>query len=279
MNHLAQASNRYENGEAKLLDVLRARLDLSEAVQSRISASNNTVTAAAEFLRSLGLSADRASRDDVLPASANGLDAMLKEFELPGMTPAEALGQARTNSPALMVKRARLRAAMHEVDRAVADLFPELKLSTSFDFSDPAWNFGWAFGAAQSLFLGWRKTPAVDAAVVRMRAARMDVEAAERTLSRDLAVAIANRDDSVASLAAARISVRQARENLRVADEQYRLGEASRIDYTTAVSGYADALGKRVKAFYDRQLAEARIMRLAGIEPIYHHQTVREENQ
>ena len=104
----------------------------------------------------------------------------------------------------------------------------------------------------------------------------MEVEAAERTLSRDLAVAIANRDDSVASLAAARTSVRQARENLRVSDEQYKLGEASRIDYATAVSGYTSALGKRVKAFYERQLAEARIMRLAGIEPIYHHQTVRE---
>ena len=131
--------------------------------------------------------------------------------------------------------------------------------------------------AAQSLFLGWRKTTAVDAAVVRMRSARMDVEAAERALSRDLAVAIAGRDDSVASLAAARTSVRQARENLRVANEQYRLGEASRIDYTTAVSDYAVALGKRVKAFYEGQLAEAKIIRLTGVEPLYHHQIMKEE--
>ena len=105
----------------------------------------------------------------------------------------------------------------------------------------------------------------------------MDVEAAEQTLSRDLEVAIANRDDSVASLAAARTSVRQARENLRVANEQYRLGEASRIDYTTAVSDYAVALGKRVKAFYEGQLAEAKIIRLTGAEPLYHHQVMKEQ--
>ena len=105
----------------------------------------------------------------------------------------------------------------------------------------------------------------------------MDVEAAERALSRDLAVAIAGRDDSVASLAAARTSVRQARENLRVANEQYRLGEASRIDYTTAVSDYAVALGKRVKAFYEGQLAEAKIIRLTGAEPLYHHQIMKEQ--
>ena len=277
LNHLSQATNRFENGEAKLLDVLRARLDLSEAVQARISASNDTVTAGAEFLRALGLSADRASRLDVLSVASDGLDATMKEFERSRMSTAEALEFARTNSPALMVKRAMLRVAMNEVDWAVADLFPELKLSSSLDFSDPIWNWSWAFNAAQSLFLGWRKTTAVDAAVVRMRSVRMDVETAERTLSRDLAVAIAGRDDSVASLAAARTSVRQARENLRVANEQYRLGEASRIDYTTAVSDYAVALGKRVKAFYEGQLAEAKIIRLTGAEPLYHHQIVKEQ--
>ena len=279
LHHLTQATNMFENGEAKLLDVLRARLNLSEAVQARISASNNTVTAGAEFLRALGLSADRATREDVLAAMPNGLDVALKEFEHTSFGTEEALEFARTNSPALMVKRARLRAAANDVDWAVADLFPELRLSTSFNFADPAWNWSWAFDAAQSLFLGWRKTTAVDAAVVRMRAARMEVEVAEQALSRDLAVAIATRDDSVASFAAARTSVKQAHENLRVADEQYRLGDASRIDFTDAVADFAIALGKRVQAFYEGQLAEAKIIRLTGAEPLYHHCVVRENGQ
>ena len=279
LHHLTQATNRFANGEAKLLDVLRARLDLSEAVQARITASNNTVTAGADFLRALGLSADRSSREEVLAPLPNGLSAALMEFEHSAFSAAEALDLARTNSPALMVKRAQLRAAANDVDWAVADLFPELKLSTSFNFADPVWNWSWAFNAAQSLFLGWRTTTAVDAAVVRMRAARMAVEAAERTLSRDLAVAITMRDDSIASLAAARTSVRQAHENLRVADEQYRLGDASRIDYTDAVADYAVALGKRVQAFYEGQLAEAKILRLMGGEPIYHHRMVLERRK
>ena len=279
LHHLTQATNRFANGEAKLLDVLRARLDLSEAVQARIAASNNTVTAGAEFLRALGLSADRASREEVLAPMADGLAAALKEFDLSTFSAEEALAFARTHSPALMVKQAQLRAAMDDVDWAVADLFPELKLSTSFNFADPVWNWSWAFNAAQSLFLGWRKTTAVDVAVVRMRSVRMEVEAAERTLSRDLAVAIAARDDSVASLAAARTSVHLAQENLRVADEQYRLGDASRIDYTDAVSDYAMALGKRVQAFYEGQLAEARILRLTGAEPLYCHTMVMERRK
>lgn len=279
MNHLTQATNRFENGEAKLLDVLRARLDLSEAVQARITASNNTVTAGAEFLRALGLSADRASREDVLATMQDGLGAALKEFEPSAFSAAEALAFARTNSPALMVKRAQLRSAMNDVDWAVSDLFPELRLSTSFNFADPAWNWSWAFNAVQSIFLGWRKTTAVDAAVIRMRTSSLEVESAERTLSRDLAVAIAMRDDSVASLSAARTSVRQAHENLRVADEQYKLGDASRIDYTDAVSDYAVALGKRVQAFYEGQVAEAKILRLIGCDPVYHHKLVLERKK
>lgn len=279
INHLSQASNRFESGEAKLLDVLRARLDLSEAVQARIAASNDTVTASAEFLRALGLSADRAAREDVMPCSSGTLASALKVFEPSAMSAAEALDFARTNSPALMVKRARLRVAVNEVDWAVADLFPELKLSSSFNFADPAWNWSWAFGAAQSLFLGWRKTTAVDAAVIRMRSAAADVEAAERTLSRDLSVAVAARDNSAASLAAARTAVAQAFENLRVADEQYKLGEASRIDHTAAVSGYASALGGRIKAFYEGQISEARLIRLVGSDPLYHHIVVKEQDR
>ena len=47
-------------------------------------------------------------------------------------------------------------------------------------------------------------------------------------------------------------------------------------DYTDAVADYAAALGKRVKAFYEGQVAEARILRLTGGEPLYHHQMVLE---
>lgn len=273
--YLAQASNRFEHGEAKILDVLRARLDLSKAVQTVISASNATVTASADFLRALGLSGDRAGRQDVLPASPGGLGNAVEVFAPTASGAAELYAHARTNSPAMCVKRAMLRAAMSDVDWAVADLYPELRLSTGFEYANPAWNWSWAFGAAQSLFLGWRKTAAVDAAVARMRLAMADVDTAERDLSQRLAVAVAARDDSAASLAAAEVSVGQSLENLRVVGEQYRLGEASRVDYTAAVSAYVAALGERATAFYEGQMAESEIFRLTGESPLYHCRKVR----
>ena len=93
------------------------------------------------------------------------------------------------------------------------------------------------------------------------------LDEAEQNLSRDLAVAAAVRDNARESLVTARVEVRQAKENLDTVVAQYRLGEASRIDFTDAASGYARALGARAKAFYAGELAEAELIRLTGHVP------------
>ena len=171
-----------------------------------------------------------------------------------------ALDLARTNAPSLKVLRAKLRAASAEVDYAIADLFPSLSFSSAFSFVDPTWNWSWGFKAVQSLWDGYRKRTFVDEAVVAMELARVAVAEAEQNLSRDLAVAAANRDNARVALATARIEVDQAKENLDTVVEQYRLGDASRIDFTDAASGYASALGARVKAFYAGEIAEAELI-------------------
>ena len=116
----------------------------------------------------------------------------------------------------------------------------------------------------QNILDGFRKRTLVDEAVVAMELARVALEEAEQDLSRDLAVAAATRDNARESLATARIEVQQAKENLDTVVEQYRLGDASRIDFTDAASGYASALGARVKAFYAGEIAEAELIRLTG---------------
>jgi outer membrane protein TolC len=100
-----------------------------------------------------------------------------------------------------------------------------------------------------------------------MESARLAVDEAEQTLSRDLAVAVATRDNARQSLETARVEVEQAKENLQTVIEQYRLGEASRVDFTDAAGSYASALGARVKAFYAGEIAEAELIRLTGHVP------------
>lgn len=265
--HLRQAESLFEAGEAQKLDVLKARVDLSDARLATIGASNDVMTAAAEFLRTLGLQADRARRQDVLPFAKDSLAVMPRDLSVTRYDAEAALALARTNAPSLKALRAHVRAASSEVDYAVADLMPELSLSSAFSFADPAWNWSWGLGAVQSLFTGFRKTTAVDMAIVGLHTARTELDAAEQALSRDLAVAVATRDNARHSFATARVEVEQATENLQTVIEQYRVGAASRIDFTDAASRYASALGMRVKAFYAEQMAEAALIRLTGAVP------------
>ena len=260
--HLRQAESLFSEGEVKKLDVLKARVDLSDARLATINASNEVVTAGAAFIRALGLSAERATREDVMSVAADALATSKSDLKPTTYNSAEALDLARTNAPSLMVLRAKLRAASAEVDYAIADLFPSLSFSSAFSFADPTWNWSWGFRAV--ILDGFRKRTLVDEAVVAMELARVALEEAEQDLSRDLAVAAATRDNARESLATARIEVQQAKENLDTVVEQYRLGDASRIDFTDAASGYASALGARVKAFYAGEIAEAELIRLTG---------------
>lgn len=263
--HLKQAQTLFDAGEVKNLDVLKARLDLSDAHLKTITASNDVITASAEFIRALGLKADRADRLDVLPVRSDSLGKPRRELPSTDMTAIDALQFARTNSPSLMVLRAKMREASARVDYAVSDLLPSLSLDAGFSYVDPVWNFSWGLNAIQSLFEGFRKTSAVDSAVVDLLSARENVFLAEQKLSCNLSLAVATRDTARQALENARIQVRQAKENLDNVIAQYRVGEASRIDFTDAASAYSGSEGARIKAFYAEQLAEVALVRLTGI--------------
>ena len=155
------------------------------------------------------------------------------------------------------------------MDRAVADLFPSISASVSLNWTDPVWYWRWGVSAAQTLFTGGRKVTAVERAVVAMKSAESDVHAAEQALSRNLGIAIAERDNAMEALRTAIESVRQASENLDTVRSRFEVGDVSRVDFTDAVSAYAEALASRVKAFYRGQMAEAALFELTGTEPQY----------
>ena len=272
--HLERAEELLRNQEAKKLDVLRARLDLSEARHKMIAASNDVVTAELDFLKALGLTPYTSSRAEILPVASNCLAVVHQELEISSMDVKEGLELARVGSPTLAAGRARVRAASANVDYRISDLLPELTLSTTVSFVEKVWNWSWGSTVLQSIFTGYRKTTAVDTAVVALVAEQAAYEAEEQSLARDIGVALATRDTAREQLAAARVSVVQAKENLDTANGQLLVGDISRIDFSDAVSAYAEALGARVKAFYSGQMAEAELVRLVGATPVYEHKEV-----
>ena len=274
---LKQAQERFDAGEAKRLDVTSAKLDLSQAKEASIVASNDVVTAGATMMKALGVDVTRGTREQVYPATGNALSSVSKGFARTRYGVDEAFGLARTNSPAMAVARARLRAASKGVDAAIADLMPSVSAEVGISWADPLWAWHWGVSAVQSLFEGFRKTTAVDRAVVRMEGAAADVDEAEQELSLRLETAIAVRDNASKALETARDSVANALENLDTVKAQYHEGDADRVDFTIALAKYADALGKRVQAFYTGQTAESRLFSLLGRIPEYDEKELKEK--
>ena len=274
--HLRQAQDRLNAGEAQRLDVTRARLDLSQAKEKTVAASNLVVTSGAELMRALGIDAERGSRMDVLPPLAGSLSTVMRGFGPTGYSVDEAFSLARTNAPAMAIARARLRAASDRVDFAIADLLPSVSASASLNWTDPLWLWKWGLNASQTLFQGFRKTTAVDRAVVAMKSAAADVDEAEQKLSLEVELAVAERDNAAEALRTAWASVKAARENYETVKEQYREGDASRVDFTDAIGDCAEATGSCIKAFYRGQIAEAALFSIVGRVPQYQEEKITE---
>ena len=64
--HLEQAEMRMKHGEAKEVDVLKAKLDLAKSVQNVVAASNDVAIAGAELMTALGVDASSGGFREVL---------------------------------------------------------------------------------------------------------------------------------------------------------------------------------------------------------------------
>ena len=272
---LFQAERRREAGEADRLDVLKARLDLARARQTAVAASNLVATSGARLMDALGVDASRGTCEEAFGHLGLGMDEVARAFARTNYGVGEVFDFARTNAPSVQAARARLRAASHDVDYAIANLMPELSASTTLSWADPLWFWQWGVSAAQSLFQGFRRTTAVDRAVVAMRKAETSVDEAEQSLSANLESAVAVRDNSVEALRCAVASVRSAKENLDTAREQLLVGSVSRVELSDAIASYSTALGDSIVAFYDGQRAEAALFALVGRFPVYSERMVK----
>lgn len=277
--HLAQAEARFEQGYAQRLDILRAKLDLARAQEGAVAASNDVDVAGANLIAYLGINASQGSHYSVLGGRLGGLSRVMRGFNDSTGTVESVFADARINAPALKVARARLRAASADVDYAIADLKPNISASLSLNWTDPLWLWRWGLSGVQSLFTGWRKTTALERATLALQISENQVSSAELLLSRNLEVAIAERDNAREAENTAYESLVQAKENLDTVLSQFEVEEVSRIEFTDAVSSYTEALGNRVKSFYRGQIAEAALFELIGSVPQFVEENVMEKRK
>lgn len=255
--HLEEARVMAEVGTRRQYDVTKAGVDWGNARLETIAASNSLTVSHAQLNRALGL----AENPLYEIAAELSPDAEPKD-------PEALMNEARDNAPALAVLRARERAASAYVDQTIANLYPDLSLGSNADLSGRdfplAWNFSWAARAAQTIFDGRRRTTLIRDAATRLRSARATLASAEQSLFLDILTAHAQLDTARQRSEVARLVRQQALENRDVVNEQYRVGISSSIERTDAQVAVTKAQSDVIRAYYDEQIARARLHRLTG---------------
>ena len=251
-SHLDQVRIMSEVGTRIRYDVTTAEVALGNARFTALSARHTLLATRAALARQLGLVED-------LPGAIVAPP--------PGVLPMEGRGallaRARASNPDLAALAAEVAAANAGIDAAIADLRPDLSFDAGYNWGGSSFPLtrSWSLGPALvwNLVSGWRKTSAVDIAAERLRTARAQVADRERQLFQDLVTALAQLDTARDQGSLTKLLVQQARENLDLVTERYRLGLATSVELTDAEVALSQTRSQQVQSQYDALIAIALI--------------------
>ena len=253
-SHLDQVRVMAEIGTRIRYDITKAEVDLGNAKLSALTASNTLLTARAALGRAIGLA-------EALPCA---IGTTLPKSDL-NETLDILFARARQTNPDLIALRAQASAASAAVDYSISDLYPDLSFDFGYSWSGGSFPLSrsWSFGPTLdwSLFSGWRKTSAVTVSAAELQSARAGIAGREQQLYQDLTTAQTLFETARAQAALAEIVVREARENLDLVGERYRLGLATSVELTDAEVAVSQARSQQVQARHD-ELAAFALIRL-----------------
>lgn len=255
--HLKFAQGFYRVGTRPRIDVIRAEVDLANALLDKIRAENSVNTAKATLNNAIGLinPPDYDVKADLQYEPFQGdLDPFVNE--------------ALENRPQILALRTQYREQKALLESAIGEYYPVLSGSAGYDLtgdeypSDKNWNIGASL--TFPLFSGF----AVKGRVAEARALLGRIDADERTaeLSTRLDVerAFFAVKEAEESILVTQRGVELATENLNLAEGRYRVGIGSAIESTDALVAYTQARVDNIQALYDYRIALSRLYRTVG---------------
>jgi outer membrane protein TolC len=256
---LAQARGRNEVGFAPRLDVTRSEVQLASAELDRLAARNNVAVAEVTLRNALGLDAPLDFEiEDVLGASER---AIAEE---------EALERAYERRPELRALRAEQRAAEQDVAQRRRELLPSLRAEASYGGSASEFPLEeeWSVGAVVEvpIFDGGLTLARVSEGRAALAGLRFDEQRLRQQIALEVRTALLDVARTAEAIQVTERAVRQARENLELAEGRYQTGVGNVIELVDAQTARASADADRVRALYDHETAIAALERAIGEE-------------
>lgn len=257
-HHLLQAQGFFEVGVKPKFDVTKAEVDLSNARLGMIKAENEFRIARVNLNNALGYpdAPDYEAADVGLKLQGRDLD-----FDA-------ALKRAYDERPDLRSAATKREAAEKSIAAAKKGYCPNLTGSAGYGWGgrEFPWDKGWNVGATLSIpiFTGLSTKYQVDEARASLEVAKANEMTIRQMIYLELKQAYSNFQEASERVIAAETQVRQAVENLELAEGRYASGVGNAIEVTDALVSLNNARTSHASAVYDYMIADAGIEKAMG---------------
>ncbi len=258
VRHLDQAKGFFEVGTKPKFDVTKAEVDLSTAKLNLIRAENARRVALVSLNNALGI-----------PDAPEYLIEDNLSFQKYAISYDEALEKAYKSRPDMTALHARKLAAEKAVVLAEKGYFPFLTGSAAYTRSGESFplNNGWSVGATLSfpIFSGFLTKNLVEEARANLNAIRANEESLRQNILLEVKQAYLGLAEAEERIANAELTVRQATENLEIANGRYAAGVGNPIEVTDAEVSLSNAKTEHIGALYDYRISRASIEKAIGM--------------
>jgi len=255
--HLDRAKAFFEVGTKPKFDVTKAEVDLSNAKLNLIKAENAFRLARVALNNAMGL--PEAPDYEV----ADQLAAQRVEIDLN-----EILRKAYDRRPDLKAITVKRKSLEQGIELARKGYYPSVTGNAGYGWGGGSFPLdqGWSFGAQLNvpLFSGFSTKYQVAEAQANLEVLAANEALLRQTIDQDVKQAWLNLKEAADRGAAAELIVRQAAENLDLANGRYASGVGSPIEVTDALVAASNAKTAQISALYDYKLAQSSLEKAAG---------------
>ncbi len=257
--HLEQAEGFYEVGTHPKFDVTTAEVNLSNGKVNLIVAGNNLKIDIVNLNNAMGLpDAPDYSIEDSLA---------FKKYEI---TFDQALQKAYAERPDLRSAVAKRKSAEESITVAKTGYYPSLTGNAEYDWSGQKFPLerSWSAGVAINIpvFSGFLTKYQVQEAKANLNVAKANEDLVRQTVFSDVKQAYLNLTAAEDKIPAAELAVRQAAENLDLANGRYTTGVGSPVEVTDAQVAYTNAQVTYITALGDYRTAKASLEKAMGVK-------------
>jgi TolC family type I secretion outer membrane protein len=255
--HLDQAEGFFRAGTRTRYDVTTAEVNLTNAQLELIKAKNAEVVARVTLANAMGE-----------PDRPIGEMEDLLSFKKVEMSEDQAIQEALDNRPDLLSLEAQRRAADATIRSARRNYFPVLSGVADYTWRGQdyplVWNWDVGVVLTIPLFSGYLTQSQVAAARANMIVADANKEVLRQNVVLEVHQVFANLVEAEERVQTSEVVVRQAEENLDLANGRFQAGVGTTVEQTDAQVLLTNAKTSRVQALYDYRVGEAQLLKAMG---------------